>query len=370
MAEATRRRSGFLVLADITGYTAFLTASELEHAQGVIEDLTNAILGSLTPPLSLVKLEGDCVFAHSREDASTDFVLDLVERAYCDFADCRDDMQRRTTCTCTACANIPTLDLKFVVHRGEYVAHSAGGQNDLAGPDVILAHRLLKNRVREETGCAAYALFTDAACAAAPGLALTRHAEEVEDFGEVQGGVLDLGESLKRFRTTRRVFLEEGECDFSYTMHLPVSPAEAWDWWTDPSLLPQWQAEVESQRLERNQSGRRGVEGLLHCSHGSYETRARYLDWQPFSYYTAERLPSRRVFTAPPRMVETVEFSRREDGGTDVTYRFRMKDRGFGSRLKMRLLGPMARRMFSKDAGRLRTLIARRDGDARPTAEG
>jgi uncharacterized protein YndB with AHSA1/START domain len=371
----SRRRSGFLVLADISGYTAFLTGTELEHAQGIIEDLTRTILGSLTPALTLVKLEGDAVFAHAPEGRlSGDRILDLVERTYWEFADCREDMQRNTTCTCEACANIPSLDLKFLVHYGEYLTHSVSGVEDLAGPDVILIHRLLKNTVRETTGCGAYALLTERALATARGLQLTEHTEEAEGFGRVRGGVLDLRESLTRMRETRRVFIEEGESDFTYTMHLPLSPAEAWAWWTDPALFPLWHADTESQRLERNQTGRHGTESVMHCAHGSYDTVARYLDWRPFFYYTAERLPSRRTFFAPPPLVETLELRPREDGGTDTTYRMRMHDRSRRERLRMRLVRPLARREF---AGYERALIklladraAAKDEDAAPAAEG
>ena len=32
-------QQGFLLIADITGYTMFLTRSELEHAQGILDAL-------------------------------------------------------------------------------------------------------------------------------------------------------------------------------------------------------------------------------------------------------------------------------------------------------------------------------------------
>jgi len=38
-----------------------------------------------------------------------------------------------------------------------------GGRPELAGSDVNLAHRLLKNHVSEQTGWSAYALFSNRA---------------------------------------------------------------------------------------------------------------------------------------------------------------------------------------------------------------
>ncbi len=54
-------REGYLVVADIAGYTAFFTGTELEHAQGILEELTTLIKNALAPPLRFVKLEGDAI---------------------------------------------------------------------------------------------------------------------------------------------------------------------------------------------------------------------------------------------------------------------------------------------------------------------
>lgn len=365
MATDRGVQSGFLVLADITGYTVFLTENELEHAQGIIEDLTRAILAALTPSLTLVKLEGDAVFAHAPDGRlSGDCILDVVERAYCDFADSRDDMERLTTCTCSACTNIPSLDLKFVVHHGEYVTHRVAGAEDLAGPDVILVHRLLKNGVCEATGHRAYALITEPATATVPGLELTGHTEHVHEFGAVPSSVLDLEASLRRIRDSRRVSVEASDCDFVYRMHLPVKPAEAWEWWTNPALVPQWQKDVVGQRLDRRGGGRRGTGASTHCAHGGYETLARFLDWRPFEYYTAERTPLNKHFKAPPPLTETVEFVPREDGGTDVEYRCRMHTRNLKARLEFLIGRPFATRQFRKNECALQALLA-----AKPDAQ-
>ena len=55
-----------------------------------------------------------------------------------------------------------TLDLKFVLHAGSYVVQSIGGGRELVGPEVVMAHRLLKNRAAAPSATA-YALITEAA---------------------------------------------------------------------------------------------------------------------------------------------------------------------------------------------------------------
>src|SRR5574341_41652 len=160
----TRTRQGYLLLADISGYTAFLTGTELEHAQEIIRELTTLIQERLAPPLRFVKLEGDAVFCYGDAAVFRDGerMVELIEACYFDFSNRLLDMTRATTCRCKACASIGSLGLKFVGHYGSYVVERDGGGEDLAGPDVILAHRLLKNTIGESGGPEAYAFLTEA----------------------------------------------------------------------------------------------------------------------------------------------------------------------------------------------------------------
>ncbi len=50
---------GYLLLADISGYTEFLTGTELEHSHAIVTELTKLIRATLTPPMRFVKLEGE-----------------------------------------------------------------------------------------------------------------------------------------------------------------------------------------------------------------------------------------------------------------------------------------------------------------------
>ena len=65
-----RTESGFLVLADISGFTAFVTATELEHGAQVTGVLLGDVMQALSPPLEIQELEGDAVFALGPDAAS------------------------------------------------------------------------------------------------------------------------------------------------------------------------------------------------------------------------------------------------------------------------------------------------------------
>ncbi len=60
----TASRSGFLLIADITGYTAFLSQSELEHARDSLNSLLGLLVEQKQRLLRISRLEGDAVFSY------------------------------------------------------------------------------------------------------------------------------------------------------------------------------------------------------------------------------------------------------------------------------------------------------------------
>lgn len=170
---------GALLLADISGYTGFLQgvadahialiveAPEPPPAYSLLSHLLDTILESLQPMFRLAKLEGDAVFAvQAAEIEAGDAVIDRVRACYAAFSQQLASAGSMWTCTCDACARIGSLDLKFVLHHGPYVIQPVAGQSELLGPEVNVAHRLLKNHARELVGDVPYVLVSDAAAGA------------------------------------------------------------------------------------------------------------------------------------------------------------------------------------------------------------
>ena len=62
-----RTDRGFLVLADVSGFTAFVTTTELEHGSEIIATLLDEVIVRLSPPLEIQEIEGD---AEERAKAS------------------------------------------------------------------------------------------------------------------------------------------------------------------------------------------------------------------------------------------------------------------------------------------------------------
>ena len=187
-----------LVLADISGYTSYLAGVELDHAQDILADLTDAVVRALRPTFRLAKLEGDAAFAYVVTDVIDGSILqDTIEHCYIAFRRRLRDIGQASQCDCNACTYIPRLDLKFVVHHGLIARQRMAGREELVGRDVIVVHRLLKNDVQAALGIGAYALYTDD-CVRMMGLAdpagagLVEHRETYDFVGEVSGWVRDL----------------------------------------------------------------------------------------------------------------------------------------------------------------------------------
>jgi Protein of unknown function (DUF2652) len=159
MASPDRPESGFLVLADISGFTAFVTATELEHGAEVTGALLDGVMEALAPPLEIQELEGDAVFALGPDVAGDASLLDAFSRAFVGFRRRQQDMALDMSCSCRACRGVLGLSLKLIVHHGSFMRQVVRGRSRVAGPDIILAHRFLKNDVEPAT----YVLFTMAA---------------------------------------------------------------------------------------------------------------------------------------------------------------------------------------------------------------
>ena len=117
---------GYLTLTDISGYNAFVAGTEFDHAQEIIRDLLEFLVHRLRPLLTLVQIEGDAVFAYTPENKLLrgETLFELIENTYSAFKNQLTSIKRHHTCTCAACQNVNTLDLKFFVHYGEYIEQS------------------------------------------------------------------------------------------------------------------------------------------------------------------------------------------------------------------------------------------------------
>jgi hypothetical protein len=209
-ATPPREQRVVILLADLGGYTRFLLANQLTavHGQIFIGLLMERLLREVEPPLVLQEIEGDAIFLyaeHPGDDEGWQAVLAQVRRKvirlFEAFAEGWATATEAALCPCEACVHATELSLKIVVHSGRAVFHAIGGRPQVSGPDVILAHRLLKNTVASRE----YVLMSDAAyteLGRALGLAFEAGEERYPEIGAIRTHVHAMGETLARARSS------------------------------------------------------------------------------------------------------------------------------------------------------------------------
>ncbi len=146
-----------LLIADIGGYTRFMSHHRfsLAHAQETVAQLLEAVIDA-SGPLKLAKLEGDAAFFYAvGEDFPT--LAQQVASIRRAFLSRREQFVVDRMCKCDGCMQASALTLKFVAHAGEVAFQRVKHLTELAGVDVILVHRMLKNDVPVTE----YVLMTD-----------------------------------------------------------------------------------------------------------------------------------------------------------------------------------------------------------------
>src|SRR5271165_2454882 len=123
-------RRAVLLIADIGGYTRYMhwNRMHLTHAQQTVAQLLESVIDA-GKGLKLAKLEGDAAFFWAPDGNASVLVCDRLSR----------------------------MRQSFVAREGEVAEQKVKRHVELAGVDVILVHRMLKNAVPVQE----YVLMTD-----------------------------------------------------------------------------------------------------------------------------------------------------------------------------------------------------------------
>ena len=143
--------NALLLIADIGGYTRFMNLHRmsLAHAQENTLRLLDAVIDA-APDLELSGLEGDAAFLYVTDPTAEEItraLAALTTGMHAAFHTEQGRMESLSVCRCDACHQTGRLNVKLVAHYGEVVLTPRRGGTTLAGVDVILVHRMLKNSV-------------------------------------------------------------------------------------------------------------------------------------------------------------------------------------------------------------------------------
>lgn len=282
---------GYLVLADISGYTSFMAETELQHSQEIMTDLLGIVVQQLTPMLTLSEVEGDAVFVYAPQEKLIrgETLLEVIEATYSAFKDRIESVHKRTSCTCTACQAITTLDLKFATHFGEFGLQRVTGTQKPIGSSVNHIHRLLKNHIAETTGWRAYALFTNISLEKMdlPPAGMHEQIETYEHLGDIKTYSIDMHKRYDEIVAARHMMITKEMAHITLTYQFNAPPPVVWMYMHEPGKRDIWMAGTHWTAGDRPK-GRTGSGATNHCAHGKETAVEKILDWRPFEYATCE----------------------------------------------------------------------------------
>lgn len=149
---------GLLFIPDISGFTRFVTETEIDHSRQVIQELLEVVIDANQLGLEVSEVEGDAVlFFRFGACPDVEEICAQVERTFRAFHQRLAEYEVTRFCQCKACTSVGRLTLKIITHYGQFASYSVRSFEKLIGRDVIVAHQLLKNDIEHNE----YWLATD-----------------------------------------------------------------------------------------------------------------------------------------------------------------------------------------------------------------
>ena len=192
--------SSTILIPDISGYTEFLTKTELVHSSHIINELLEAILAANSGGFVLSEVEGDALLLyHKGKPIEADALVRQCLGMFESFHTQLKIIERDSVCQCGACKTASNLTLKFIAHHGMVQEIKVMQFTKCSGLDMVVAHRLLKNQIASDEyilatpGCFDISSLTQSVGA----LAWARASDEYPAIGRIEYQYAPLAEIKK-----------------------------------------------------------------------------------------------------------------------------------------------------------------------------
>jgi hypothetical protein len=144
-------KSSLIYIPDISGFTKFVTETEIDHSTHISEELLEIIHESHEINLKVSEIEGDAVlFYRFGEPPTAEEIVKQSKDMFIRFHEHLKLCERDRVCQCGACSTAQDLTLVMVAHYGELNEVKVRDRSKLLGEAIIVAHRLLKNDVNND----------------------------------------------------------------------------------------------------------------------------------------------------------------------------------------------------------------------------
>lgn len=179
--------SGLLFIPDISGFTRFISQTEIEHSRLIIQELLELLINANNTGLEISEIEGDAIlFYRYGPPPDPETLYRQVERMFCEFHRNLKVYEQTRYCQCAACQSASGLTLKVITHFGEFTGYTVKNFNKLIGKDIIVAHQLLKNDIEQHE----YWLITDNLVNAVQPSAITQKLQWKNSIKETESGAI------------------------------------------------------------------------------------------------------------------------------------------------------------------------------------
>lgn len=218
-----QNKSGFLLIADISGYTPFIKNHSMRkkpiigkkiadfwdsHAHKLINTLLEEVIQNFEPVMQFNKLEGDAALFFLEEISDKNQMQDIYKKMVITrerFNSKVNSLQFVQSCPCDPCQQSKNLKLKMFLHKGYFNQTEIRNNQELSGEALIFIHRLLKNKVKSSE----YFLFSGAVLEQLDkSFGFSLITQKIDDFGKQKLGFIDFegkSDTAVDNRFTRRV---------------------------------------------------------------------------------------------------------------------------------------------------------------------
>ena len=118
--DTAESKQALIFIPDISGFTQFVTDTEISHSKHIIEELLETIIDANKIRLEISEIEGDAILFYRFGDAPTSTeILDQVRQMFSKFHLHLKKYESHRICNCGACKTANKLTVKFIAHYGD-----------------------------------------------------------------------------------------------------------------------------------------------------------------------------------------------------------------------------------------------------------
>lgn len=150
--------SAFFCVPDITGFTKFIATTDIHFSKEIIPALLRKLIDCNVLKMKIGEIEGDAIFFYKTGRLpAVSRVAAQCTALYKTFSDFIRSIKENDPENYEKYLADSQLGLKIIIHYGDISIANIKGRIKLLGEDVIIAHKLLKNKIPDFN----YILLTD-----------------------------------------------------------------------------------------------------------------------------------------------------------------------------------------------------------------